>query len=154
LARRTVSEAEYSELAALALRRKTAQALALRAGTVLACADGAENKDVRRVLGWAHDSEQMAPPLCREPPGRSACPRHHATEFRRVLDEIEANVPDDLDIHLVMDHYTTQKTPMIGNWLAKRPRWHVHLTPTGCSLINQVERFCLAHPPVTTVNVV
>jgi len=68
-------------------------------------------------------------------------PRHRASEFRRFLDEIEKAVPDDLDVHLVMDNYATHKTSMIRNWLAKRPRWHVHLTPTGASWINQVERF-------------
>ena len=68
-------------------------------------------------------------------------PRHRAVEFRRFLDEIEKAVPDDLDVHLVMDNYATHKTPLIRNWLAKRPRWHVHLTPTGSSWINQVERF-------------
>ena len=67
--------------------------------------------------------------------------RHRAAEFRKFLDEIEANVPDDLDIHLVMDNYATHKTPLIRNWLAKRPRWHVHLTPTSASWLNQVERF-------------
>lgn len=68
-------------------------------------------------------------------------PRHRAAEFRRFLDEIEANVPGDLDIHLVMDNYATHKTPLIRSWLAKRPRWHVHLTPTSSSWLNQVERF-------------
>ena len=68
-------------------------------------------------------------------------PRHRATEFRRFLDEIEKAVPDDLDVHLVMDNYATHKTPMIRDWLLKRPRWHVHHTPTGASWINQVERF-------------
>ena len=48
---------------------------------------------------------------------------------------------DDLDVHLVMDNYATHKTPLIRNWLAKRPRWHVHLTPTSSSWLNQVERF-------------
>ena len=67
--------------------------------------------------------------------------RHRAREFRKFLDEIESNVPDDLDVHLVMDNYATHKTPMIRNWLAKRPRWHVHLTPTSASWLNQVERF-------------
>jgi transposase len=67
--------------------------------------------------------------------------RHRATEFRRFLDEIEANVPQKLDVHLVMDNYATHKTPLIRNWLAKRPRWHVHLTPTSASWLNQVERF-------------
>ena len=68
-------------------------------------------------------------------------PRHRAAEFRRFLDEIEKAVPGDLDVHLVMDNYATHKTPLIRNWLVKRPRWHVHLTPTGSSWINQVERF-------------
>ena len=68
-------------------------------------------------------------------------PHHRAAEFRKFLDEIEANVPDDLDIHLVMDNYATHKTQMIRDWLAKRPRWHVHLTPTSSSWLNQVERF-------------
>jgi transposase len=68
-------------------------------------------------------------------------PRHRAAEFRKFLDEIEANVPRDLDVHLVMDNYATHKTPLIRNWLARRPRWHVHLTPTSSSWLNQVERF-------------
>lgn len=67
--------------------------------------------------------------------------RHRAREFRKFLDEIEANVPADLDIHIVMDNYATHKTALIRRWFAKRPRWHVHLTPTGASWLNQVERF-------------
>jgi transposase len=67
--------------------------------------------------------------------------RHRAAEFRKFLDEIEAAVPHELDVHLVMDNYATHKTPLIRNWLAKRPRWHVHLTPTSSSWLNQVERF-------------
>ena len=68
-------------------------------------------------------------------------PRHRAAEFRKFLDEIEANVPADLDVHLVMDNYATHKTRIIRDWLAKRPRWHVHFTPTSASWVNQVERF-------------
>jgi transposase len=68
-------------------------------------------------------------------------PRHRATEFRQFLDEIEAHVPRDLDVHLVWDNYATHKTALIRDWLAKRPRWHVHLTPTSSSWLNQVERF-------------
>jgi transposase len=67
--------------------------------------------------------------------------RHRSKEFRRFLDEIEKAVPEGLDVHLVMDNYATHKTKTIRNWLAKRPRWHVHLTPTSASWINQVERF-------------
>jgi transposase len=68
-------------------------------------------------------------------------PRHRAQEFRQFLDEIEARVPRDLDVHLIWDNYATHKTALIRDWLAKRPRWHVHLTPTSSSWLNQVERF-------------
>ncbi len=67
-------------------------------------------------------------------------PRHRAAEFRRFLDEIEANVPRGLDVHLVMDNYATHKAPLVRDWLTRRPRWHVHLTPTSSSWLNQVER--------------
>ena len=64
-----------------------------------------------------------------------------AAEFRRFLDRVDASVPQDLDIHLVMDKYATQKTQLIRDWMAKRPRWRVHLTPTSASWLNQVQRF-------------
>jgi transposase len=67
--------------------------------------------------------------------------RHRAVEFRKFLDEIEAAVPPDLDVHLVIDNYATHKAPTVRNWLNRRPRWHVHLTPTSSSWLNQVERF-------------
>src|SRR6202790_3764718 len=67
--------------------------------------------------------------------------RHRAREFRKFLDQIEANVPKGLEVHLIWDNYATHKTPLIRNWLVKRPRWHVHLTPTSASWLNQVERF-------------
>jgi len=47
--------------------------------------------------------------------------RHRSSEFRQFLDAIEAQVPPDLDVHLVMDNYGTHKTPLIKNWLLKRP---------------------------------
>src|SRR5215212_8850517 len=68
-------------------------------------------------------------------------PRHRAVEFRKFLDEVEARVPPDLDVHLVLDNSATHKTKLIRDWLAKRPRYHVHFTPTSASWINQVERW-------------
>jgi transposase len=59
--------------------------------------------------------------------------RHRAAEFRKFLDAIEAAVPEDLDVDLVVDNYATHKTPVIRRWLAKRPRYHIHFTPTGAS---------------------
>jgi transposase len=66
--------------------------------------------------------------------------RHRAIEFRRFLDEI-ANVPPQLEVHLVLDNASSHKTKLIHNWLARRPRYHLHFTPTSASWINQVDRF-------------
>jgi hypothetical protein len=62
-------------------------------------------------------------------------------EFRQVLDAVDAAVPRSLDVHLIMDNYGTHKTALIRNWLAKRPRFHVHFTPTYGSWLNLVERW-------------
>ncbi len=67
--------------------------------------------------------------------------RHRSIEFRQFLDTIDANVPEEIDVHLVMDNYGTHKSPMIRNWFAKRPRYHLHFTPTYGSWLNQVERW-------------
>lgn len=67
--------------------------------------------------------------------------RHRAVEFRKFLDTIEARVPATLDVHLILDNYGTHKTATIKRWLAKRPRFHVHFTPTSASWINLVERW-------------
>jgi transposase len=67
--------------------------------------------------------------------------RHRSDEFLKFLRRIEAEVPADLDVHLIMDNYGTHKTKPILDWLARRPRFHVHFTPTYSSWINQVERW-------------
>lgn len=67
--------------------------------------------------------------------------RHRSIEFRKFLDRIEASVPTDLEVHVIMDKYGTHKTPMIRAWFAKRPRFHVHFTPTYGSWLNLVERW-------------
>jgi transposase len=70
--------------------------------------------------------------------------RHRSVEFRKFLDTIDQNVPAALDVHLVLDNYGTHKTTMVRKWLAKRPRFHVHFTPTSASWINLVERWFAA----------
>lgn len=67
--------------------------------------------------------------------------RHRHQEFLRFLKHIDSNVPEDLDLHLVMDNYATHKHPKVRTWLAQRPRFHVHFTPTYSSWLNQVERW-------------
>ena len=66
-------------------------------------------------------------------------PRHRAQEFRAFLDEIDRRVPPDLEVHLVLDNLRTHKTGLIRDWLAKRPRYHLHFTPTSASWLNLVE---------------
>lgn len=67
--------------------------------------------------------------------------RQRTQEFRQFLDTIEANVPAQLDVHLILDNYGTHKTAVIRRWLLKRPRFHVHFTPTSASWLNLVERW-------------
>jgi transposase len=67
--------------------------------------------------------------------------RHRSVEFRQFLDRIEASVPASLDVHVIMDNYGTHKTPLIRAWFAKRPRFHMHFTPTYGSWLNLVERW-------------
>lgn len=67
--------------------------------------------------------------------------RHRSVEFRKFLDTVDSAVPTDLDVHLIMDNYGTHKTALIQRWLAKRPRFQVHFTPTSASWLNMVERW-------------
>ena len=67
--------------------------------------------------------------------------RHRAKEFLRFLDAIDEAVPKDLDVHLVLDNASTHKTDEVKRWLLRRPRYHVHFTPTSSSWLNLVERF-------------
>lgn len=67
--------------------------------------------------------------------------RHRSVEFRAFLDRVDADVPKDLEVHVVLDNYATHKTPLIQRWLAKRPRYHFHFTPTHGSWLNMVERW-------------
>jgi putative transposase len=65
--------------------------------------------------------------------------RHRHQEFLQFLKHIDANVPAELDIHLVVDNYATHKHAKVKRWLAARPRYHIHFTPTYASWLNQVE---------------
>jgi transposase len=67
--------------------------------------------------------------------------RRRAAEFLDFLKQVDAQIPDGLDVHIIMDNYATHKTAVVKNWLARRPHYHVHFTPTSASWINQVERW-------------
>jgi transposase len=68
-------------------------------------------------------------------------PRHRAIEFRRFLNLINNSIPDDLDVHVIVDNSSIHKTPEIHRWLIRHPRFTLHFTPTYSSWINLVERW-------------
>jgi len=65
--------------------------------------------------------------------------RHRHQEFLTFLKHIDANVPSDLDVHLIVDNYSPHKHAKIKRWIAARGRYHIHFTPTYSSWLNQVE---------------
>ncbi len=67
--------------------------------------------------------------------------RHRAVEFKKFLALIDKAVPETDDVHRILDNYGTHKTAQIQNWLRRRPRYHVHFTPTRASWLNQVEHW-------------
>ena len=68
-------------------------------------------------------------------------PRHRHEEFLKFLRTIDREVPNGLQIHLILDNYSTHKHANVKKWLAKHPRFHLHFTPTSSSWVNMVERF-------------
>jgi transposase len=66
--------------------------------------------------------------------------RHRAIEFKKFLQTLHLEVPNDLEVRLILDNYSTHKTPMIKRWIAAHPRFHFHFTSTGASWLNLVER--------------
>lgn len=68
-------------------------------------------------------------------------PRHRHQEFLAFLRHLDRSVPAPLELHLIIDNYATHKHPKVRAWLARRPRYHVHFTPTSASWLNQVERW-------------
>jgi len=73
----------------------------------------------------------------------SCLPRHRSKEFLKFLKQLERQVPPDLDVHLILDNYSTHKSEAVQRWLKpkKRKRFHFHFTPTSSSWLNQVERW-------------
>jgi transposase len=73
----------------------------------------------------------------------SCLPRHRGKEFIRFLNQLEKQVPPELDVHFILDNYSTHKSAAVQRWLKprKRRRFHFHFTPTSSSWLNQVERW-------------
>ena len=67
--------------------------------------------------------------------------RHRHQELLKFLTEVDATLPPEGDVHVIMDNYGTHKVPKVARWFVRHPRYHVHFTPTSASWLNQVERF-------------
>ena len=115
-----MSEAEWAQLSSIARSRSMPAAQTERARIVLRCACGESNHAVAHRLRLTDATV--------------------GKWRRRFLRQIEPSVPPQLDIHLIVDNYSTHKHAHVKAWLAKRPRWHLHFTPTYSSWRNQVER--------------
>lgn len=71
----------------------------------------------------------------------SCMPRHRHQEWIKFLKQIDAETPEDLDLHLIVDNYATHKHPKVKEWLKRHKRFHVHFIPTSSSWLNIIERF-------------
>jgi transposase len=67
--------------------------------------------------------------------------RHRSIEFRKFLDQVADEIPDGLDVHVILDNASTHKTPAIRRWLQQHPHWEFHFTPTSSSWLNLIERW-------------
>jgi transposase len=65
--------------------------------------------------------------------------KHRHQEFLIFLRTIDANVPVELDVHLVLDNYGTHTYSSVQRWLLRHPRFKLHFTPTDASWLNMVE---------------
>ena len=71
----------------------------------------------------------------------SCLPKHRHSEFLKFLEVIDAEVPNGLDVHLILDNYATHRHPNVQAWSSRHPRFHLHFTPTSSSWLNLVERW-------------
>ena len=138
------------------MQSRSARSAAFRARIVLECAGGASNAAVaaklhttgftvglwrNRFIAEGVTSLFAALDIATGRVLGKCYRRHRSVEFLDFLNKIDAAVPADLDIHLVLDNYGTHKTALVRRWLQKRTRYHLHFTPTHASWLNQVERW-------------
>jgi len=125
----SLSDDERRYLEQQVRRHRAPRSLSDRCCIILRCADGLTSKEVGVELGFHEHTVGK----CYK--------RHRAKEFLDFMKEIDAQVANDLDIHIIMDNYATHKTKEVKAWLSRRPHYHVHFTPTSASWINQIERW-------------
>ena len=68
-------------------------------------------------------------------------PRHRHQEWIKFLKRLDAEIPPELTLHLIVDNYRTHKHEKVQRWLKRHPRFHVHFIPTSSSWLNLIERW-------------
>ena len=66
--------------------------------------------------------------------------KHRHREFLEFLKTVKKQTPEDMDLHIIVDNYSTHKHQKVKNWL-KRNKVTLHFIPTSSSWLNLVERF-------------
>lgn len=125
-----LSDSDREQLETHVRSRKGAHGLVRRARIILLSADGVPGSHIAEELHLT-----------------SATVLHWRKRYLKFglflafLEHIQESVPEAMDLHLVLDNYSTHKHPKVRAWLAERPRFHLHFTPTYSSWLNQVERW-------------
>ncbi len=67
--------------------------------------------------------------------------RHRHQEFLRFMRRVDRDTPAELDVHFIVDNYSTHKHPAVQRWLKRNSRFRMHFIPTSSSWLNLVERW-------------
>ena len=67
--------------------------------------------------------------------------RHRHEEFLKFLRQVDRDTPEGMDLHLIVDNYSTHKHPKVKQWIARHKRFRLHFIPTSSSWLNLVERW-------------
>lgn len=62
-------------------------------------------------------------------------------QFLAFMNQLDQSVPERLDIHLISHNCGTPESREVRAWFAKRPRYHLHYTPTYGHWLKQLERW-------------
>jgi transposase len=87
---------------------------------------------------WKRSGRSMWPPISSKCSARKPTVKQKLAAIRMHIDE---QTPADVQLHLIVDNYSTHKHPKVKAWLARHRRFHLHFTPTSASWLNMVERF-------------
>ena len=65
--------------------------------------------------------------------------RTNSKAFLSFLKLLDRRTPPERELHIILDNLSAHKTKAVQDWVASRPRIHLHFTPTSSSWLNAVE---------------